>query len=84
MTLASLKTLKSAIYNRDVDLETKVKLRTLNEPTFKSEDIKIYFCAVCGKKVIGSNIGLDSFPNRKSDNSIAINMKQIFLKLYLK
>ncbi|CAD8061883.1 unnamed protein product [Paramecium primaurelia] len=84
VTLASLKTLKSAIYNRDVDLQTVVKLRTLNETTLKSENIKIYFCSLCGKKAIGANIGLDTLPTRRSDNSIAINLKQIFIRLFLK
>lgn len=58
-----------------MDLKTKVRLRTLNETTVKSENIKIYFCSLCGKKAMGANIGLDTLPTRRSDNSIAINMK---------
>ncbi|CAD8081813.1 unnamed protein product [Paramecium sonneborni] len=56
---------------------TVVKLRTLNETTLKSENIKIYFCSLCGKKAIGKNIGLDTLPTRRSDIDIFKKVLQL-------
>lgn len=47
-------------------------------------DLFTYYCALCGALVLITNKSLEKLPLRSTDNSIAINVNEIYVKLYLK
>ena len=61
----------------------KLKRFTQQDSAFISEKLNNYYCSLCGRINLVTNILLDSRPTRKTDEAISIDLKSNFVKLNL-
>ena len=61
----------------------KLKKYILKDSSFLTEKLNCYYCSLCGRINLVTNILLDSRPRRKTDGAISIDLKSNFVKLNL-
>ncbi|EAS06146.1 UPF0428 protein CXorf56-like protein, putative (macronuclear) [Tetrahymena thermophila SB210] len=84
ITLASLKQQANKL------TEEKKKEQRINFKIYSSDeagqeklDLQQYFCALCGKFIIATNIKLEVLPIRATDQAIAVDLQRVFVKHFL-
>lgn len=61
----------------------KLKKYSLHDPSILSEKLNNYYCSLCGRINLVTNILLDTMPKRKTDSAFALDLKTNFVKLNL-
>lgn len=49
----------------------------------KGENLFSFYCGVCGKLVLTTNIKLGNLPQRKTDQAIVLDLKSYFTRFYM-
>ena len=55
----------------------------LNDSSIPTEKLNTYFCSLCGRISLVTNILLDNLPRRRTDEAISIELRGNFIKLNL-
>jgi len=53
------------------------------DTSIPTETLNNYYCSLCGRIAIITNVLKESLPRRKTDGAIAIDLRSNFLKLNL-
>jgi hypothetical protein len=79
---------KSKANEKDIDEETisrlqKLKKYSLHDSSLLTEKLNNYYCSLCGRINVVTNVLLDTIPQRKTDSAYSIDLKSNFIKINL-
>jgi hypothetical protein len=84
----------SNFFKKPESTQESCSFPTYKEPNYKDSEIKsttvndegliTYYCSLCGANVIITNSPIESFPRRKTDESIIALCSKIYFKSFLK
>lgn len=55
----------------------------LNDSSIPTERLNNYYCSLCGRINLVTNVLLENTPRRKTDGALAIDLRSNFIKLNL-